>query len=139
MPHTWHMLRRIQMVVVGCLFVVAANAARRLPATPDTKDWQEGTVQSVVIKYGTSIEVVNQKNVRYQMMVIYDIHKVDLIPVTGIVTVIRRQSRMVPFDVTVGNTVRFAVSSSRGWVIDDHGIERRMLVKSVSLVHPVTP
>jgi hypothetical protein len=105
-------------------------------APPDSRAWQQGTVQSLQVKHRTlfdphsaeiDLEIAGADNVLYKTTLAYEVHKIDLIPGAGIVTEERRRN------VAVGSTVKFAVSEQHGWLIDADGVEQKLIVKSAAL------
>jgi hypothetical protein len=100
--------------LVAFLIVAAPLLARD---KREVRDWQEGTVQSVQLKHMTAfdphaaevdLEIATNKII-YKVTLAYSIHKVDLIPGVGIAT-------------------------EEGWLIDDQGIERKLIVRSASVL-----
>jgi|ERR1017187_1363499 hypothetical protein len=112
-----------------------------------SRNWQQGTVVSIQPKhYGTlhplsaevDIEIATSANIVYRMIFRERIHKVDFVPGVDIVAGEIRRKKL-HLDVTVGSLVRFAVSSRNGWLIDNQGIERKLIVKSESLIPTPKP
>lgn len=134
-------------VLLTALFSVALTTTSAADnSQPLIRDWEEGTIQSLKSHHRKlfdphsaqiDIEVLSKKNVIYNFTLAYDIHKVDLIPFSGIVTEERRRKKTT-LDVRVGTVVKFAISAQRGWLMDDRGIERSLLIRSAS-VAPTDP
>ena len=60
------------------------------------------------------------------------VHKVDLIPFSGVVMQERRRSKM-QLDIRVGASIKFAIIEQHGWILDDQGVERKITVKSAAM------
>jgi hypothetical protein len=127
----------LTLIVFTCTFVLLSQES----AAPDSRAWQQGTVQSLQLKHRglfdphsaeIDLEIAGNDGVIYKTMLAYGVHKVDMVPGVGIVTEERRRKK-THLNVTVGGTVKFAVSEQHGWLVDNDGVEQKLIVKSAIL------
>ena len=91
-------------------------------AKDESRQWKEGSISGIdVIRTPFGLAEVDLSittdTIVYEMQLANGLHKKDLIPFVGIVTIAERQKH-THLDVVVGGKVKFAVSGEHGWLMD---------------------
>ncbi len=128
------------MLKIYIVLLVAAfsTLAQDLPVS---HPWQQGTVQSLQLRHRTmfdphsaeiDLDILGADGIVYETTLAYGIHKQDMIPGIGIVTVERRRKK-THLNIAVGSDVKFALSEEHGWLLDSDGAEQKRIIKKATL------